>query len=372
MAAATETTPLGLTELFGKELQSGMLLSALRRDRLGGTLLLHGADGSGKSSVAFWLAAAFNCATGGGTTAPCGECASCRKIAGLGHPDVYWVFPLPGAYYSGGAPDEGKLEELYVRKRANPARAVEFSEKAEHHIASVARIRHEAARSCYEGRRKVFVVTHADRLRQEAANAFLKLLEEPRRDVTIILCTARPSSLLPTIISRCQRMQFTRPPQEIVVSLLEQRYGIENRTAARLARLSSGDISSALALADQGELESQREWVEKTFAAVLAPGELQVLELLDDRKSPFYNRGDFERYAALLAEALRDVLLAIVAERRPDSPQVESFRTRVADSRSLVKLIESLINLGDSLNRNVNLRLLGWSLLNDMKEVIGE
>jgi len=324
MVAGTETKPLGLTELIGKDLQSGMLLSAMRRDRLGGTLLFHGADGSGKSSLAFWLAAALNCQSGGGDGAPCGECGSCRKIAAFGHPDVYWVFPLPGAYYSGGAPDEGKLEELYVRKRANPARAVEFAEKAEHHLASVARIRSEAARSCYEGRRKVFVVTHADRLRQEAANAFLKLLEEPRRDVTIVLCSARPSSLLPTILSRCQRLQLTRPPAAIASSALERRYGIDSQTAARLVRLSGGDLSAALNLADQGELESQREWVEKTFTAVLASGEAGVLELLDERKGPFYNRGDFERYAALLAEALRDALLAVVAGRKSDSHQVET------------------------------------------------
>jgi hypothetical protein len=105
---------------------------------------------------------------------------------------------------------------------------------------------------------------------------------------------------------------------------------------------------------------------------VLSPGIGRVLELLDNRKGPFYNRGDFERYAALLAESLRDALLSRVAGRQINSPQVDTFAGRVADSRSLVKLLEDIVNLGDRLNRNVNLRLLGWSLLNEMKEVIGE
>lgn len=370
--SATRINPLGLSELVDKDLQVAMLISAMTRDRLGGTLLFFGGDGSGKSSLAFWLAASLNCETGGGNTPACRECNSCRKVASLNHPDVFWIFPLPGSYYSGGAPDAGKLEELFNRKRQNPSQAVEFAEKAEHHLPSVARIRAEAGRSCYEGRCKVFVVTHADRLRQEAANAFLKLLEEPRKDVKIILCTERPSSLLPTILSRCQRLQLTRPALSTVERLLAGRFGMEPDTAASTARLAGGSLPAALAMGDKGDLESDREWVERTFEAVMNRSAGPLLALLDERKGPFHNRGDFERYAAVLAGSLRDALLGCVASREPDSKAVAGFAERVADSGSLIKLVERMVNLGDSLNRNVNLRLLGWSLLNEMREVIGE
>ncbi len=370
--AAAVIRPLGIAELLGKDLQREMLVSAIVRNRLGGTLLFYGGDGSGKSSLAFWLAAALNCEQTGGLGAACGECNSCRKVGSLTHPDVFWVFPLPGSYYSGGAPDEGKLAQLYERKRERPAEAIEFAEKAEHHLASVKRIRTEAGRSCYEGRRKVFVVTHADRLRQEAANAFLKLLEEPRESVMIILCTSRPSSLLPTILSRCQRMQLTRPSVDTVTRVLTERYALEHSAAERAASVADGNLSVALGLGEEGALDAQRVWVEKTLEAVMDPNANSMLALLDDRKGPFYNRGDFERYAALLAATLRDVLLESVANSRSGNTQIEEIAGRVADSRKLIKLVEKTVNLGDSLNRNVNLRLLGWSLLSEIREVLGE
>jgi DNA polymerase-3 subunit delta' len=349
-----------------------MLVTAMVRNRLGGTLQFYGADGSGKSSLAFWLAASLNCETYGGAGAACGTCNSCRKVASLGHPDVFWICPLPGGYYSSGVLDEGKLAEVFERKRAHPALAIDFAEKAGHHLAAVNRIRGEAGRSCYEGRRKVFVVTHADRLRPEAANAFLKLLEEPREGVTIILCTSRPSSLLPTIISRCQRLQLTRPPVSSVADILCSRYGQPREQALIAAGLAEGNLSVALSISEEGALDAQREWLDRTLAAVLDDGENAMLALLEDRKGPFHNRGDFERFTALLAAELRDIVLVCVAGKQTVSSQLKTIAGRVADSRKLIKLVERVVNLGDSLNRNVNLRLLGLSLLSELREVICE
>ncbi|MEA1997409.1 MAG: AAA family ATPase, partial [Gemmatimonadota bacterium] len=208
---STNSQGLGLAELIDKDLQTGMLNAALGRDRLGGTLLFFGPDGSGKSSLAFWLAQALNCLENRGKQGPCAACDSCRKVAGLNHPDVIWTFPLPGSFYNGEHIDQARLAEVYEEKRSSPWLDIQFTEKSEHHLAAIHSIRAEAAKSSYEGRRKVFIITGADRLRIEASNAFLKLLEEPRRDVTLILCTDRPSSLIPTILSRCQRLQITRP-----------------------------------------------------------------------------------------------------------------------------------------------------------------
>ncbi|MBN2289173.1 MAG: DNA polymerase III subunit gamma/tau, partial [Candidatus Glassbacteria bacterium] len=84
-----EKKPLGLTELIDKELQVSMLEAALAADRLGGTLLFFGPDGGGKSSLAFWLAAALNCTVNHGRKGPCGACSSCQKVEGLNHPDVH-------------------------------------------------------------------------------------------------------------------------------------------------------------------------------------------------------------------------------------------------------------------------------------------
>ena len=375
-----ESGQLGLIELVDKDLQVSMLEAALQRERLAGTLLFFGPDGSGKSSLAFWLAAALNCTSNQGLSAPCLECNSCRKIQSLNHPDVFWIFPIPGSFYKGEHPDEMKLAKVFEQKRQEPWIELQFAEKSEHHLAAVRRIRQEASRSCYEGRKKVFVITGADRLRTEAANAFLKLLEEPRANVTLILCSDRPASLLPTILSRCQRLQVTRPGFPTLTGLLNSRFGLPAEQARELLALADGNLAAALRLRSEDSFQAQKEWVDNTLKAVLEPGYSACYALIDNRKGPVYNRGDFERYLALLTQALRDSLLVSLggpkdAEKIPEPAQKTSpaarYADRVADSGALIKLINKLVNLRDELNRNVNLRLLGWSILKDMKEVIG-
>ena len=370
---------IGLTELIDKGLPVSMLGSALARERLGGTLLFFGPDGGGKSSLAFWLAAALNCAESRGLAAGCGNCNSCRKIANLNHPDVIWVFPVPGSIYKAEQPDQAKLAQVFEEKRKNPWCDIQFAEKSEHHLAAVNRIRQEASRSCYEGRRKVFVITGADRLRLEAANAFLKLLEEPRPDVTLILCSDRPSSLLPTILSRCQRLQVNRPRLSTLAGLLAGRFAMAESEARELLELADGNLPAALRLREEEALQNQREWVDKTFRAVLVPGAGACLVLVEDRRGPMFNRGDFERYLAGLIRELRDALMLRVAGKEAlsgrgksivDTGPVAEFAGQVADFQTLIKLLFRLIDLRDALNRNVNLRLLGWSLMKNMKEVL--
>jgi DNA polymerase-3 subunit delta' len=375
--------PLGLIELLDKELQAGMLSAALSRKRLGGTLLFSGPDGSGKSSLAFWLAAALNCDRNGGVKGPCGACPACRRVAALSHPDVFWVFPVPGGFYRGEQVDEARLAEVFAARRSAPWLDVQVQEKSEHHLPAVARIRAEAQRSAYEGGLKVFVITHADRLRIEASNAFLKLLEEPRPGVIIILCTNRPASLTPTILSRCQRLQVRRPGRSSCLRLLGERLAVAEAQAAEWLEAADGNLTAALRMMDTESFQIQKLWVEKTFEALLDPGREACFRLLEERKGPLWNRGDFERYLAYLTRCFREVLIARLAlEAGPEGPQrrgtagisplVERYSARVQDTGRLLDLLGRLVNLRDELNRNVNLRLLGWSILLKMRKAAGD
>jgi len=374
--------PLGLFELVDKDLQAGMLESAISRDCLGGTLLFFGPDGSGKSSLAFWLAAALNCLQNGGIRAPCGTCSACHKVATLNHPDLFWIFPLPGSFYKGENVDQTRLAELFEEKRSVPWLDIQFSEKSEHHLAAVRSIREEAAKGCYEGRQKVFVITGADRLRIEASNAFLKLLEEPRPFVKLILLTEKPSSLVPTILSRCQRLHIMRPQKAACLDLFRERFGVPGDQAAEILDTADGNLTVALRMVGQESFQTARLWVEKTFAAVLEAETSSCYGLLDDRNGPMWNRGDFERYLASLSRSLRDVLLFRIAGEdavgfagggaAAEKGLVREFSARVRDPQSLVGLLGRIVNLRDELNRNVNLHLLGWSILHKMREVAGD
>ncbi|MEA2062339.1 MAG: DNA polymerase III subunit delta' [Gemmatimonadota bacterium] len=380
MAGTNDNKPvLRLTELLDKELQQSMLEAALAGERLGSTLLFSGPDGSGKSSLAFWLAAALNCTVTEGGCAPCGNCPSCRKVEKLIHPDVHWIPPVPGSFYSGTsrALDEGKLAGEFEKKRSSPWLDLRFSSKAEHHLAAVARIREEAVKSRFEGRHKVFVITGADRLRIEAANAFLKLLEEPLPQVVLILCSDRPSSLLPTILSRCQRLSVGRPHTSTAEKVLVERFGIEPARASRLVAAADGNLTAALRMNDQEDFDTRKSWVDKTIVAALDPSMAQCHELLEDRSGPMWNRGDFERYLTFLSQSVRDILVcrleAGTASRVEyssvlDPSEISDYAKRLTDNSLLINLLGRLVSLQDQLDRNVNLRLLGLSILQNLRK----
>jgi len=189
----------------------------IARDDLPSSMLLQGHRGVGKQRLALWLAQVRLCteldaslkASHGAHTEPCGHCYACRSVVELRYPDLYWFYPRPRL--KSPDPDASDVLEDYGESTA---------ERMEHHglyapssgaeglyIATVKTIVQKAATSPAVGRRKVFVVGDADRMvsqegADQAANAFLKLLEEPPADTTIILTSSEPGALLPTIRSR--------------------------------------------------------------------------------------------------------------------------------------------------------------------------
>jgi DNA polymerase-3 subunit delta' len=113
------------------------------------------------------------------------------------------------------------------------------------------RILPEAARAPIEGERKVLVLFEAERLRgnqNESANAMLKTLEEPPDRTVVVLVTGAPDDLLPTIQSRCQRIDFDPIADDDVRAVLE-REGVSAPDAAALASLAGGQLARARALA---------------------------------------------------------------------------------------------------------------------------
>ncbi len=154
----------------------------------------------------------------------------------------------------------------------------------------------------FEGRSRVVIIDPADEMNASAQNAFLKTLEEPPPQVVFLLVTADESRLLPTIRSRCRRLELRLPSlADVETALLER--GVEEEKARLLARLSAGRIGWALeAAADPSLLERRKETLDQA-AALASMSVAQRLELAE-RLAPEFRR----RPEALLAtlEAWRD------------------------------------------------------------------
>lgn len=204
------TSPsMPLLPLFGHEQLRERLSGAVERELLPASVLLHGPRGIGKQRLALWLGQLLLCEGTPGRGKPCGECKSCRFALALAHPDLRWFFPRPRL--SGASASSEEVLDDYADATA---------ERSKHHglyappagteaiyVASVRALVRLASYTPTMGKRKIFIAGDAERMvpqegAEAAANAFLKLLEEPPADTTLILTSSEPGALLPTIRSR--------------------------------------------------------------------------------------------------------------------------------------------------------------------------
>lgn len=188
------------------------LQQALDLDRMAHALLFAGPPGIGKSVVARDLAARMLCT---GEPRPCGQCDRCRQIEVGSHPDVRFV----------GVP-EGKKE---------------IGIDAAREIKAFAQLQGVG------GAGKVVVVDDADRLSIAAQNALLKTLEEPPGRALLILVTGSPGGLLPTVRSRCQRINF-RPLDDSDLRAVLRQSGLDEAAINRVLPMAEGSAGRALEL----------------------------------------------------------------------------------------------------------------------------
>jgi DNA polymerase-3 subunit delta' len=246
-------------------------LVELGRDgRVHGCLLFEGPRGVGKALTARWLAQTWNCELRGAD--PCGTCWSCRQIAKGSHPDVLTV---------GVDPD-----------RKNPIISVD---QARQLIA-------ELQVKPFHARRRVVILDPADAMNPQAANALLKTFEEPRADTGFVLVTSAVSKLIPTILSRCQRVRFGPIAPDELVPFLRARGVAEPE---RLATLAEGCPGKALALAEGGTAD----WLETRDALLraLEAGQGARFELVARFKARD-DRGGQERLLDVLSTLVRDAI----------------------------------------------------------------
>ena len=192
------------------------LARAIATERPPHALLLAGAPGVGKSTVALDLAAGLLCHAEA-SARPCGECLACRKVDHGTHPDLHRLAPE-------GAGGQVRLAQVHELQR-------------------------ELSLLPLEGRYRVAIVEQAHRMNPDAQNAFLKTLEEPPARVCLILAVDDESTLLPTVRSRCARLALGPVGRKDVADLLVESGVVDASRAAGLARIAGGRPGLALTLA---------------------------------------------------------------------------------------------------------------------------
>jgi DNA polymerase-3 subunit delta' len=205
--------------VLGHEAQVRAFEHAVQRNRLAHAYLFTGPAGVGKRLFAQELAKALLCEQASpGRLEACDRCPSCHQVEAGTHPDCFLA----------SRPEE--RHELILDVMRELCR--KFALKSMH------------------GRGKVAILDDADDMNEEAANCFLKTLEEPPPRSVLILVGSSAERQLPTIVSRCQVVRFAPLPEALVADILRSHELPDPQMIDRLARLSGGSPGQALALAD--------------------------------------------------------------------------------------------------------------------------
>ena len=315
-------------QLAGHSRATTLLQQSLRNGQLSHAYLFVGPAHVGKSTLARNLAQAVNCAS---ADPPCQECTSCRRIAASKHSDIHIV------------------DLISV-------------EKKEIGIRQIADMQNAAHLPPFEGKNKVFIFDRAEMLSHEAANSLLKTLEEPPPNILIILLTARESALLPTIASRCQRVELRPLPLGLVIDVLVKDYQVPQERADFLARLSGGCLGWALQALQDETLLSDRAQRLEDFSRLCAAGTRDRLAYAADLAALF-GRGR-DRMADVLAAWLqwwRDLLLIKCDNSRwivnVDREALLSTQAERLPAASIAAFMRDIRATGEQLEMNANPRL---------------
>jgi DNA polymerase-3 subunit delta' len=303
------------------------------------------------------------CANPGSDGTPCGRCQACRFALSLAHPDVHWYFPRP-RLESGATPKDVTNDFTdAIAERLNASGLYAPSSGLEGiYVATVRAIVQFASVSPAMAKRKVFVIGDADQMvsqegSDEAANALLKLLEEPPANTTLILTSSEPGALLPTIRSRVVNVRVAPLAQRdieafvadpIVAQAVKRSH--PRASAAELVRLAAGAPGALIA---SDEREGAIDNAERMLESALSGDRSKTLRVAMAQGA--------SRARGRFADTL-DELTALLAERARAAVTRGDERAALGASRAIASIEEAKALIPN----NVSPALIAATLLRDL------
>jgi DNA polymerase-3 subunit delta' len=276
-----------------------LLRSALVREQAHHAYLIAGPAGAGKEKLARVFALAANCEAPDPGQRPCGVCSHCKAIERGNFPDVMWLMP------------QADLVARGLLARAD----VEGAPSKEIRVDEVRALARRLSLALLRGRRKVAIVTPAEAINERAQNTLLKTLEEPPPATTFLLLAVNPDVLLPTIRSRCARVQLGPVPVP--------------------------------------EDPEDRPFIEAAEKALAAPDERDVLDVAEQHG----DRDDALRAALVFQAWTRDLLVAQAGGRPEHLPSLAAETAQRVRAAALLKQAQVCADVIEALEQNGNGRL---------------
>jgi DNA polymerase III subunit delta' len=303
--------------ILGQDSCIAVLTRSLATGKIAHAYLFDGIEGCGKKKTALAFIEAVFC----GGTEGCGICPSCRKLGTMQHPDLHLVEP-DGAFI--------KIDQIRELQR-------------------------DLAFRPFEAPKKACIIDAVDRLNPAAGNALLKTLEEPPGNALLILITANPGSVLPTILSRCQRLHFAALPEATIATLLREK-GSEPEVARIVAALAGGSMRKASEMGEETAIHERKGFLKRMSSLSLediTPLFAIAEELAGDKENTL-------ELLELLTAFLRDALLMSGGSREivnADLLPLLELETRRFSGAHIMERISHVSETRRAIISNVNTRL---------------
>ena len=326
----------GFSEIVGHEQIIEHLQNAIEADKVSHAYILNGPDKAGKMMIAKAFAQTLQCEKGG--IEPCMECHSCKQAMSGNQPDI-----------------------IYVRHEKSNTISVDDIRT---------QINNDIVVKPYSSKRKIYIVDEAEKMNQQAQNALLKTIEEPPAYAVLLLLTTNADTFLPTILSRCVRLNLKAVRDEEIKDFLMKKHQLPDYQADVCVAFAQGNVGKAIQLASS---DSFNELKTAALQLLKRLDDIELYEMTEAVKQISEYKLEINDYFDLMMIWYRDILYFKATNdvnRLVFKDEVYDIKKQAAKSsyQGIETIIEALEKAKLRLNANVNFDLVIELLLLTIKE----
>ena len=306
------------SQVAGQEEIKTSLIKSIDNNQVSHCYLFEGPEGMGKFELALIFAQSLFCLNF--HKDPCNECKNCIKINSFNHPDLHIINE------DGGGIKREDIDELINSIYKKP----------------------------YEAERKVYIIKDAHLMTLQAANTFLKTLEEPPGDTVMILLTVNSSLLLPTIVSRCQELKFRNVSKETIKLYLKD---FDDEKVELAANYSKGILNKAInIIKGKDDILKKREEIIKIFDRIISSDSEIIYEL----ENYFEEQKDnIDSIIEIMIMWIRDIMFVNnnIGHLVINKDCIELLKIHEKKMKADSDIIEFMQNISDNIKSNVNYKM---------------
>lgn len=324
------------TKILGHENIIGYFKNAISMEKVTHAYILNGQEKSGKMMLAEAFAMALQCEEGGST--PCNNCHSCKQALSHNQPDIIYV--------THEKPNTIGVED--IRRQIND----------------------DIVLKPYSSKFKIYIVDEAEKMNTQAQNALLKTMEEPPSYAVLLLLTTNADSFLPTILSRCVRLDLKAVPDSMIRKYLMEERQVPSYQADICVAFAQGNVGKAITLASSDNFNEMKN---SALQLIKRLKDIDLYEMMQAVKQITEYKLEINDYFDLMMIWYRDVLLyKATADANRLIFQEEIYSIKKEASHSSYEGIENILKALETakvrLKANVNFELLIELLLLTIKE----